>query len=54
MDIHGPFGRFDYKPGGIVSVYGQEMKKKGYFLLEVEVALFRVINEIRKMENENT
>ena len=56
INIDGPFGRFGYKPGGIVVIDGQEMPKKRIFFIgggSGITPIFQTINEIRKMENED-
>lgn len=56
INVEGPFGRFNYKPGGVVVVDGEEMIKKRIFFIGGGSGLtpiYQTINEIRKMENEN-
>ena len=33
INVDGPFGKFGYRPGGIVIINGKEMKKKRLFFI---------------------
>ena len=55
IHIDGPFGRFSYKPGGVVIIDGEEMPKKRIFFIAGGSGItpcYQTICEICKMAGE--